>query len=614
MKKRILHLIGVLGVAVGIGLPALVSAQTAEIPSHKQSYVWKSASHNGQKGNEAKKFLAERKSVDIPGALWLRLYFGDAKLGANSNITIISLKDGARQDLNTVTLAQWQNTSAYFNGDAVEVQIHAGPNDENTFLHLKELEVGEVPAAPESQCGPVDDRAPSNHPASGRLLNIGCTGWIIANGKQVTAGHCSGASATVLQFNVPLSNPNGSLNHPGPQDQYSVDAGSKVFVNGGIGNDWGVFSVFNNSQTGLQPIQAQGASFTVVQNLGPSTIRITGFGVDNNDPTRNQTQQTHAGPNAGSSVTTMRYQTDTEGGNSGSPVIDNATGNAVGVHTHGGCTTGGTGNNSGTSTFNSAFWTALGGGGGCSNIALGDPTLASSTNGGNTSNLAVDGNAGTFWQSASGGTQYLRVNLGAGASYSQVTIKWQGSLHATKFKIRVSNNANFNNFSNVFSTNSGAGGNQTINLSGAPRTERYILLYMTIANGSAYAVNEFEVCGSSASATAKQNAEANETAIIPAEFTLEQNYPNPFGSAATSPASGGGNPSTNISFGLPEDAHVTLKVYNLVGAEVATLVNERREAGLHTAVFDASHLPSGVYFSVLKAGETKLIRRLVLMK
>src|SRR5690606_40921165 len=64
--------------------------------------------------------------------------------------------------------------------------------------------------------------------------------------------------------------------------------------------------------------------------------------------------------NAGSSGTTMRYQVDTTGGNSGSPVIDEATGEAVGVHTHGGCTTAGTGSNSGTSLFNTAFWAAVG--------------------------------------------------------------------------------------------------------------------------------------------------------------------------------------------------------------------------------------------------------------
>ncbi|MCP4411568.1 MAG: hypothetical protein GY808_03225, partial [Gammaproteobacteria bacterium] len=141
-----------------------------------------------------------------------------------------------------------------------------------------------------------------------------------------------------------------------PDDQYSIDASSKISVDGGIGNDWGVFEVFDNTNTGLQPMAAQGDNYTIVQDLGPDSIRITGYGVDSG--TANQTNQTHVGPEMSSSGTTMRYQTDTQGGNSGSPVIDELTGNAVGVHTHGGCNSGG-GNNNGTSTFNTAFWIAL---------------------------------------------------------------------------------------------------------------------------------------------------------------------------------------------------------------------------------------------------------------
>jgi hypothetical protein len=111
------------------------------------------------------------------------------------------------------------------------------------------------------------------------------------------------------------------------------------------------------------PKQAQNAYWPLVQDLGPDSIRITGYGVD--DGTANQTQQTHIGPNAGSSGTTMRYVTDTEGGNSGSPVIDGLTNSAVGVHTHGGCSVSG-GNNNGTSTFHAAFWAAVDqGAGGC---------------------------------------------------------------------------------------------------------------------------------------------------------------------------------------------------------------------------------------------------------
>jgi hypothetical protein len=602
MKKSPLQRLGRFAMVVWMILPALVAAQTTEIPFHQQAYSWKSAEHRGQQGAAAKTFLAESRRLEVSGVPWLRVYFEQAKLGANSYLSLVSRQDGARQDLNAAALAQWQNNSAYFNGGAVEVQLHVAPGDEGIFFQIKGLEVGEWVggiAPPESQCGATDDRVPSNHPASGRIVSIGCTGWIISNGKHVTAGHCAGSGT--LEFNVPPSLSNGTIQHPGPQDQYAINTGTLQFVNGGIGNDWCVFEVFNNTQTGLQPIQAQGASFTVVQNLGPPTIRITGFGVDVNDPTRNQTQQTHAGPNAGSSGTTMRYQVDTEGGNSGSPVIDDANGQAVGVHTHGGCTTGG-GNNSGTSTFNTAFWAALGGsgGGGCSDIAQGDPASASSSQGSNVPSRANDGNNSTFWRSSSGGSQYWQVDLGSAAvSYGKVEINWRSGRHAKSYQIRVSNSANFSTFTRVFSTTTGSGGTETITLTGAPRTERYVRIAMSVPNNAYYGINEFKVC-SSTSAAGKLSASAE--AGVLTSLTLEQNFPNPF------------NPSTNISFGLPEESLVTLKIYNLIGEEVAILVNERRTAGTHSVVFDASHLPSGVYFSVLQIGEIRQVRRLVLMK
>jgi hypothetical protein len=75
----------------------------------------------------------------------------------------------------------------------------------------------------------------------------------------------------------------------------------------------------------------------------------------------------------------------------------------------------------------------------------------------------------------------------------------------------------------------------------------------------------------------------------PAELALDQNYPNPF------------NPTTTIAFALPSDQIVTLKVYNTIGQEVATLVNEFKTAGRYSAVWDARGVPSGVYFCRLQA-------------
>ncbi len=336
----------------------LLPAQVAEIPFHTEPYYLDSGVHNGPAGGPAIRVYSA--VIEVEGAPWLRLFFSEAHLGRGSYLLITSRQDGAWQRLDAVTLREWQNSTAYFNGDAVTLELYVAEGDQGVFVRMQEIMVGEWVQGPplESICGPTDDRIPSNDPAVGRLLNIGCTGWIITNGKLISAGHClDGNGANVMEFNVPPSLPNGTIQHPLPEDQYAVDVSSKVYVNGGVGNDWGVFNVFDNSITGLQPIQAQGAAFLVVQDLTPDSIRITGYGVD--DGTANQTQQTHVGPNAGSSGTVMRYRTDTQGGNSGSPVIDDATHFAVGVHTHGGCTATG-GANQGTSAFHPQFWAAIG--------------------------------------------------------------------------------------------------------------------------------------------------------------------------------------------------------------------------------------------------------------
>ena len=352
-------------------------SQTAEIPYHSEPYHLESGMYNGSgdPGSEAVNVFTG--TVQLSEVPWLSLYFSKANLGESSYIIIRSLYDNHWQKLDAVTIKQWNYFSAFFNGGTVEVKLFAAPNDNRVGFSIDELIVGDWVdlQLPESQCGPTDDRTLSTQPATGRLLNVGCTAWIIPNGKFVSAGHClSGSTATVVQFQVPLSLPGGTIQHPGPEDQYSVNVATKIFVNGGVGNDWGVFEVFPNSITGLMPKVAQAAFWPLVQDLGPDSIRITGYGVDAG--VNNQVQQTHIGPNAGSSGTTMRYRTDTEEGNSGSPVIDGLTLRAVGVHTHGGCTSSG-GNNNGTSLFNAAFWAAVDmGAGGCDVEAASNPNPA----------------------------------------------------------------------------------------------------------------------------------------------------------------------------------------------------------------------------------------------
>jgi len=88
----------------------------------------------------------------------------------------------------------------------------------------------------------------------------------------------------------------------------------------------------------------------------------------------------------------------------------------------------------------------------------------------------------------------------------------------------------------------------------------------------------------------------------PAEFVLNQNYPNPF------------NPTTTIRYALPARAHVSLYVYNTLGQQIATLVNEIQDAGSHDARFDGSGLASGVYFYRLIAGEYVATKKFVILR
>ncbi len=88
----------------------------------------------------------------------------------------------------------------------------------------------------------------------------------------------------------------------------------------------------------------------------------------------------------------------------------------------------------------------------------------------------------------------------------------------------------------------------------------------------------------------------------PKEFSLSQNYPNPF------------NPSTSISFTLPEAVDVKITVFNILGQEVATILNAKKEAGVHTVDFDASELNSGLYIYRMDAGKFSNVRKMLLIK
>ncbi len=93
-----------------------------------------------------------------------------------------------------------------------------------------------------------------------------------------------------------------------------------------------------------------------------------------------------------------------------------------------------------------------------------------------------------------------------------------------------------------------------------------------------------------------------EMSSLPTEYTLMQNYPNPF------------NPSTRIAYTLPFQSQVELKIYDVLGREIASLVNKEQPAGNYNVEFNSAELPSGVYLYRIQAGEFSQVRKMILIK
>ncbi|HEX9740301.1 MAG TPA: T9SS type A sorting domain-containing protein, partial [Ignavibacteriaceae bacterium] len=94
----------------------------------------------------------------------------------------------------------------------------------------------------------------------------------------------------------------------------------------------------------------------------------------------------------------------------------------------------------------------------------------------------------------------------------------------------------------------------------------------------------------------------NENPLAVSDYKLSQNYPNPF------------NPVTVISYQVPVKSFVSLKVYDIIGREIQSLVNEEKDAGKYEIHFDASSLSSGVYFYKIKSDSYSEIKKMVLIK
>ncbi len=182
-------------------------------------------------------------------------------------------------------------------------------------------------------------------------------------------------------------------------------------------------------------------------------------------------------------------------------------------------------------------------------------------------------------------TFYNSSNSGIPSNYlDHITIDqtgniWLGVGGVTKF--------DGTNWTNYFSSNSGLPDNHINGISTDQNGNKWI----ATANGLAI-FNEGGVV----------SVEENKNIFISEGFLISQNYPNPF------------NPSTKINYQLPVAGNVTLKVYDVLGNEIATLVNEEKPAGSFEIEFKANYLPSGVYFYQLKAGDYVETKKMILLK
>ncbi|MGE3174117.1 MAG: serine protease [Planctomycetota bacterium] len=301
------------------------------------------------------------RDVTVPGVTagqWLQLRFADTHLPTGSRLRIFAAETPAAVQWHDAhSIVDYRYWSCQFVGPTLRVELLAAPGSTANRTRVDLVKVLDLDGIVDTDtiCGTTDDRVLSNDPRACRI-GVGCSAWLFSEYAVGTAGHCMDSTAgKILHFNVPLSTASGTARPALPEDQYAMEAFHQ-FLNAGVGNDWSVSAAVRNSNTGLFPGQAQGSWYTVA--LPPSfsaahQIRVTGYGSGNGStgsPVGHFAQKSLAGPRLSTTnPTALRYGTDTTGGNSGSPVLLESTGQLIGVHTHGGCNTTG-GGNSGTST------------------------------------------------------------------------------------------------------------------------------------------------------------------------------------------------------------------------------------------------------------------------
>ncbi len=321
---------------------AMVSAtpataqSTLDFPVGENMPYWLDSGGRANMGEDSA--IVFEADVTVDDAAWLRLYFDSVELEKGSTIRMTAPFDGEVQELDATGIAMWSYTSAYFNGNTVHIELIAAPGTTQNHVVLDSVAAQIVAGGPRGPCadndcgicGP-DNRAPSDEDWAGRLMPVGCTASIYNTFScAVSAGHCVQSGLT-LQFRVPDSSSGCYPYNPGISDQFPIT--DYEYVDDGTGNDWSVMTVGTNNQ-GDTPYERYGVLRPIsgVVGFASDTIVNWGFGVDNDNPTRSQTQQTHTGTITSRSSDRYLFNVDITYGNSGSSILLND--QIIGIVTH----------------------------------------------------------------------------------------------------------------------------------------------------------------------------------------------------------------------------------------------------------------------------------------
>ncbi|HRQ76554.1 MAG TPA: hypothetical protein PK098_11610 [Phycisphaerales bacterium] len=324
-----------LAVAGTVGLLHASPAAAQSTPNFPRGEMMPRHLDSGMLANkDARNRVVFSELIHTDSAHWTRLYFADVQLDRGSFIRVTSLLDGEVQELDAAAAAMWDNTTAYFNGGTVRLELIAGAGTVNNRVVLKEIAIEVQVAMPATLCGLCgpDDRTPSTEKFAGRLMPVGCSATIYNHCScLVSAGHCAGANL-VIQFNVPNSLSNCNVVNPPVADQFPVTAIQTQAGGASPGNDWAVMTTGNNNLG--QSIYARYGEFRPIATTAPVTgnaIDIWGYG-SSKTCTLTSTQQRSTGSITSVQAVTVGHSADATPGNSGSSLQRNN--EIIGIVTH----------------------------------------------------------------------------------------------------------------------------------------------------------------------------------------------------------------------------------------------------------------------------------------